>query len=156
MRDNKNILNMNKKITQLRWLAATLMLVAAMVMPSTAWAQTMYTVYDTETATLTFKYDDSKPESTETQKVYDVPTSSSRPGWITNHQYDIKTVVFDASFADARPTTCYYWFYKCEKLTNIQSIKNLNTSEVTDMIVVCSKSAKGSNLSTCQSSIPPR
>ena len=124
---------MNKKITQLRWLAATLMLVAAMVMPSTAWAQTMYTVYDTETATLTFKYDDSKPESTETQKVYDVPTSSSRPGWITNHQYDIKTVVFDASFADARPTTCYYWFYKCEKLTNIQSIKNLNTSEVTDM-----------------------
>ena len=124
---------MNKKITQLRWLAATLMLVAAMVMPSMAWAQTMYTVYDTETATLTFKYDDRKPESTETQKVYDVPTSSSRPGWITNHQYDIKTVVFDASFADARPTTCYYWFYKCEKLTNIQSIKNLNTSEVTDM-----------------------
>ncbi|MGN0655949.1 MAG: GLUG motif-containing protein, partial [Ruminiclostridium sp.] len=30
---------MNKKITQLRWLAATLMLVAAMVMPSTAWAE---------------------------------------------------------------------------------------------------------------------
>lgn len=33
---------MKKKITQLRWLAATLMLVAAMVMPSTAWAQ--YTI----------------------------------------------------------------------------------------------------------------
>lgn len=29
---------MNKKITQLRWLAATLMLVAAMLMPSVAWA----------------------------------------------------------------------------------------------------------------------
>ena len=29
---------MNKKLTQFRWLAATLMLVAAMVMPSTAWA----------------------------------------------------------------------------------------------------------------------
>ena len=55
---------MNKKITQLRWLAATLMLVAAMVMPSTASAQTMYTMYDTETATLTPKYDDSNPEST--------------------------------------------------------------------------------------------
>ena len=122
-----------RKTKQLRWIAATLMLVAAMVMPSVAWAQTMYTVFDTETGTLTFKYDNSKPESTEPQKVYDVPTSSSRPGWITNHQYDIKTVVFDASFADARPTTCYYWFYKCEKLTNIQSIKNLNTSEVTDM-----------------------
>ena len=30
---------MNKKITQLRWLVAMIMLVAAMVMPSTAWAQ---------------------------------------------------------------------------------------------------------------------
>ena len=39
------------KINQLRWLAATLMFVAAMVMPSTAWAQTMYTVFDTETGT---------------------------------------------------------------------------------------------------------
>ena len=34
---------MNKKITQFRWLAATIMLVAAMVMPSVAWAQS----YDT-------------------------------------------------------------------------------------------------------------
>ena len=31
---------MNKKITQLRWLAAMLLFVAAMVMPSTAWADT--------------------------------------------------------------------------------------------------------------------
>lgn len=126
---------MNKKITQLRWLAATLMLVAAMVMPSTAWAQTMYTVYDTETATLTFKYDDSKPESTETQKVYDVPTSyyTSNPDWITNHQSAIQTVVFDESFADARPTYCSAWFLYCEKLTKIEGVKNLNTSEVTDM-----------------------
>ena len=53
------------KINQLRWLAATLMLVAAMVMPSTAWAQTMYTVFDTSTGTLTFKYDSSKPSDTE-------------------------------------------------------------------------------------------
>lgn len=32
---------MKKKITQLRWLAATLMLVAAMLMPSVAWADTI-------------------------------------------------------------------------------------------------------------------
>ena len=31
------------KTKQLRWLVATLMLVAAMVMPSTAWAQSSYT-----------------------------------------------------------------------------------------------------------------
>ena len=124
---------MNKKITQLRWLAAMLMLVAAMVMPSTAWAQTMYTVFDTETGTLTFKYDDSKPEGTETQKVYDVPTQSTEPGWINDYDSDIKTVVFDASFADARPTSCYRWFSYCSKLTNIQGIKNLNTTGVTNM-----------------------
>ena len=126
---------MNKKITQLRWLAALLMLVAALVMPSTAWAQTMYTVFDTETGTLTFKYDNSKPESTETQKVYDVPTSyyTSNPDWITNHQSAIQTVVFDESFADARPTYCSAWFLYCEKLTKIEGVKNLNTSEVTDM-----------------------
>ena len=49
----------NIKTKQLSWLAATILLVAAMVMPSTAWAQTMYTVFDTETGTLTFKYDNS-------------------------------------------------------------------------------------------------
>lgn len=34
---------MKKKITQLRWLAATIMLVAAMVMPATAWAESSIT-----------------------------------------------------------------------------------------------------------------
>ncbi|MGN0222070.1 MAG: hypothetical protein ACI4BA_08130 [Prevotella sp.] len=34
---------MKKKIKQLRWLAATLMLVAAMVIPSTAWAESTVT-----------------------------------------------------------------------------------------------------------------
>ena len=122
------------KTKQFKWLAATLLLVAAMVMPSTAWAQTMYTVFDTAKGTLTFKYDNSKPESTDAQKVYDVPTTSStNPGWITNDAASIKTVVFDASFTDARPTTCYKWFHSCEVLTKIEGIKNLNTSEVTDM-----------------------
>ena len=121
------------RINQLRWLAATIMLVAAMVMPSTAWAQTMYTVFDTETSTLTFKYDNSKPESTDTQKVYDVPLNSSQPGWITNHASAIEKVVFDESFAAARPTICYQWFFGCSALTDIQGIKNLNTSEVYDM-----------------------
>ena len=97
---------MNKNITQLRWLAATLLFVTAMVMPTTAWAQTMYTVFDTETGTLTFKYDNSKPESTDTQKVYDVPTeylAAINPGWNNNHDSGITKVVFDASFANALP-----------------------------------------------------
>ena len=97
------------------------------------WAQkTMYTVLDTETGTMTFMYDENKPASTGSQLVYDVPTSSSRPGWYDKRS-NIKKVVIDTSFADARPTTCYKWFFSCDKLTEIQSIGNLNTSEVKDM-----------------------
>ena len=45
----------------------------------------------------------------------------------------INKVVFDASFAKARPTSCYMWFYSCENLTKIEDIENLNTQNVTDM-----------------------
>ena len=98
------------------------------------WAQkTMYTVLDTETGTMTFMYDENKPASTESQLVYDVPTSSSeQPGWYSQSS-NIKNVVIDTSFADALPTTCYEWFRDCDKLTEIHSIENLNTSKVTDM-----------------------
>ena len=124
---------MNNNNIHYKWLATMLLLVAAMVAPTSVWAQTMYTVFDTETSTLTFKYDNNKPESTETQKVYDVPYVSRDPDWLTNHASAIKTVVFDESFADARPTKCYQWFLLCRALTDIQGIKNLNTSQVTDM-----------------------
>lgn len=122
---------MKKKITQFRWFAAMIMLMAAMVMPSTAWAQKMYTVFDTSSGTLTFKYDSSKPSDTE--NVYDVPTNSDMPGWMIPHSLDIKKVVFDASFVDARPTKCYCWFDGCSQLTAIQGLEYLNTSNVTDM-----------------------
>ena len=124
---------MNNNNIHYKWLAAMFLFVAAMVAPTSVWAQTMYTVFDTETSTLTFKYDNNKPESTETQKVYDVPYVSRDPDWLTNHASAIKTVVFDESFADARPTKCYQWFLLCRALTDIQGIKNLNTSQVTDM-----------------------
>ena len=126
----------NIKTKQLSWLAATILLVAAMVMPSTAWAQTMYTVFDTETGTLTFKYDNSKPESTDTQKVYDVPTDNIgaiSPDWQEYHASGITKVVFDASFAGARPVYTKFWFYNCNNLSEIVGIQYLNTSKVTDM-----------------------
>ena len=121
------------KTKQFKWLAATLMLVAAMVMPSTAWAQTMYTVFDTSSGTLTFKYDSSKPETSATQKVYEVGDKSQLPTWITNHGGSITKVVFEESFKDARPETCYGWFYDCKQLTEIEHLDFLNTGNVTDM-----------------------
>ena len=55
---------MKKKITQLRWLAAMIMLVAAMVMPSTAWAEG----YDQNG----FGSDGSYQEATLTTEKYDI------------------------------------------------------------------------------------
>ncbi len=121
------------KTKQLRWLAAMLMLVAAMVMPSTAWAETMYTVFDTETGTLTFKYDSSKPETSTTQMVYEVGDAAKTPTWITNHASSITKVVFDESFKNARPTTCYDWFNGCKQLTEIEHLDYLNTESVQNM-----------------------
>lgn len=57
-------------------------------------------------------------------------TGKAIPGWYADRQ-NIKKVVFDPSFAGARPTSCYGWFYNCQNLTDIEGISNLNTEEVT-------------------------
>ena len=93
-------------------------------------AQTLepYAVFDETTGTLTFKCNDEKPSN-----AYSLNEDTNEPLWITNNKNAIKTVVFDASFAKARPTTCYYWFRECTKLTEIKGIDNLNTEKVTNM-----------------------
>ena len=46
----------------------------------------------------------------------------------------IKTVVFDKSFKNCRPTTCAYWFCGCRQLSKIVDMeKYLNTSRCSDM-----------------------
>jgi surface protein len=45
----------------------------------------------------------------------------------------VTTVVFDAKFADARPTSLYWWFCNMSNLTSITDLRYLNTSEVTNM-----------------------
>ena len=121
-----------RKTKQLRWLVTGLMLAMTMVMPTSTWAEVMYTVFNTDTKKLTFKYG-VKQEGTETKKVYDVPTDpKTDPGWLKNNT-SITTVVFDESFRYARPTSCYKWFYNCSNLTSIDNIKNLYTEIVTDM-----------------------
>ena len=90
--------------------------------PSTA-----YAVFNEVDGTLTFRYDDSKPAG-----AYDLNEGDNMPAW-RNQSAKINKVVFDVSFAKARPTSCYSWFYKCENLTQIEDIENLNTQNVTDM-----------------------
>ena len=61
--------------------------------------------------------------------------------------------MFDASFANARPTTCYAWFKDFTNLTQIEGIENLNTEKVTNMRsmfsgCICLKSLDVTNFNT--------
>ena len=89
-----------------------------------------YAEFDNATGTLTFRYKGVKPEG-----AYDLNVGITDPGWRT-HKNEIKKVVFDASFANARPTSCYYWFCECKNLVNIEGIENLNTEKVTNMALM--------------------
>ena len=86
-----------------------------------------YAEFDNATGTLTFRRSLSKPEG-----AYDLNVESNNPGWDAQRA-NIKKVVFDASFANARPTSCCRWFADCFYLTEIDGIENLNTQNVTDM-----------------------
>ena len=87
-----------------------------------------YAEFDGGTGTLTFRRGASKPEG-----AYDLYAGIYYPGWWYDKREKIKTVVIDASFACARPTSCYYWFSGCNNLTEIKGIENLNTENVTNM-----------------------
>ncbi len=89
-----------------------------------------YAVYNADNATLTFYYDILR--STRSGTTYDLNTGVNTPGWYTNRT-NITSVVFDSSFADARPTNCYCWFSEMVNLTSITGMEYLNTSEVTNM-----------------------
>ena len=90
-----------------------------------------YAMFDGATGTLTFSYKGFKPEG-----AYDLNEGDNAPAWIRKDwrmNDHIKNVVFDASFANARPTSCNMWFYNCNNLAKIEGIENLNTVNVTDM-----------------------
>ena len=58
------------------------------------------------------------------------------PEWCPEYDenYSITKVVFDKSFAQVRPTTCFGWFANLVKLKTIEGFENLNTSKVTSML----------------------
>ena len=94
-----------------------------------------YAVFDEATNTLTFKHDTNKPYG-----AFALNEGDNAPGWYKSDGYAnaniIKKVVFDASFANARPTSCYKWFYDCTNLTTIEGIEYLNTENVTNMFLM--------------------
>ena len=108
-----------------------LMLFTLLLLPTSMVAQTnqAYAEFDNSTETLTFKWSNSTsiPEG-----AYKLNVGTNNPGWLAQKE-KIKKVVFDASFGNARPTSCYYWFSECKNLTDIEGIEYLNTEKVTNM-----------------------
>jgi len=96
-----------------------------------------YACYTPANTTLTFYYDNQR--SSRPGTTYDLNEGSNEPGWY-NDLYDQSTgyipttrVVFDPSFANARPTSTCCWFSAMECVESIEGIEYLNTSEVTNM-----------------------
>ena len=101
-----------------------------------------YAEFNNATGTLTFRRGLSKPAG-----AYDLNEGDNTPEWrrekepeynndeffVPGSKINIKKVVFDASFANVRPTSCYEWFDGCTNLTQIEGIENLNTEKVTNM-----------------------
>ena len=84
-------------------------------------------------STLTFYYDDKKPEG-----AYEVEKRETIMGyyqklWHTSKE-KISTVIFDKSFKEYKPSSCYNWFNGCSNLKHIIGMKEyLDTKEVRDM-----------------------
>ena len=72
---------------------------------------------------------------------YELNSDEELPAWNT-HKNKITRVVFEASFANARPTTCYAWFKNFSELMKIEGIENLNTENVTSMAFMFSSCNK--------------
>ena len=118
---------MIKKMTQYllqRRYALSLLLMLMLLQPAMAQTQDrrMYARLDRETQTLTLYYDKNKQASD--KEIYDTPL------WPISERRAIQTVVFNESFKDARPKSCYTWFWHFEGLTRIEHLDYLNTSEV--------------------------
>ena len=92
--------------------------------------KTPYAVFDDATKTLTFKYEEKETLGT---NEYKLNRGKNFPAWCDLHKSEITKAVFAPSLAEARPTTCAYWFSSCKKLKNIEGIEFLNTERVEDM-----------------------
>ena len=106
-------------------------MIAIMIMlfslPANAQGTVGYAQWDELNTTLTFKGGGSVPDG-----AYALNTGYNSPGW-SNIRGSVTKVVFDESFKDVRPTSCYQWFRVFTQLTTIEGIENLNTEEVTNM-----------------------
>ena len=116
--------------TKQRFITMFIALVA-MFMVTKVMAQEAYAVLSDDGKTLTFRYDSSK--SSYGDKAYNLNEGNNLPGWNGITTMAVETVVFEESFATARPVSTRSWFDSFINLTEIVGMEYLNTSEVTTM-----------------------
>ena len=95
--------------------------------------------------TLTFYYDNLR-STRHNGETFSLNTGPQTPGWISYSSISIPSlttqIVFDPSFADARPTSTHQWFCDMLNLQTITGISYLNTSQViyfSEMFLHCPK-----------------
>ena len=109
-------------------------MIAIMIMlfsvPVKAQTKTGYAQWNSTSKTLTFYGGDSKPEG-----AYSLNANYNEPGWYieSNIHSNCTKVVFDGTFKEVRPTSCFLWFSIFKELQEIEGIENLNTEDVTIM-----------------------
>ncbi len=95
-------------------------------------APVAYACYTPENTTLTFYYD--KQRLRREGMTYSMNTDYTEPRWYTDNTCcSVTRVVFDPSFAAARPTSTSFWFAGMYDLESITGLSYLNTSEVVNM-----------------------
>ena len=111
----------------------------------TASAQTAKAIWTAGNTTLTFvynttnytagtsKYNGQTVTNVWTGAQITATTTTEAPAWNAVVSGTLTKVVFDASFKNVKPTSCYYWFANCKKLTTITGLPNLTTTNVTSM-----------------------
>ena len=83
-----------------------------------------YAVYHSSNYSLWFYYG-TKPESSWNNEVYSLNPGDIYPEWNNNgHHPIIFQVVFDSSFAQARPTSTAFWFTNMVNITTITRVFN--------------------------------
>ena len=125
-----------------RIMLCPLLILAFCLSATTARADTATAVYDKNTKTLIFfmlsdldlkKYTESSDyqdcvwtgNAVLNQGLYSISWSK--------YKKEIETVMFNSSFADARPRYTSYWFAGCSALKTVKGISNVNTIETIDM-----------------------
>lgn len=87
-----------------------------------------YAIFDADNKTLTFKFDMKRPVG-----AYPLNMADEAPGWRKDIYYKVEKVVFDESFARAKPTNGFMWFDSFSSLKAIDGMEHLNTEEMSNM-----------------------